>query len=1427
MRIAPRLLAVAFAVLFAAALAGCDPGTPEASFTAAPSEGRAPLTVQFTDTSENSPESWAWDFGDGASSTEQSPIHTYASTGTYDVALVASNDDGSSTAEVSRAITVGPGELTAVRLSDNALAIPVGGAHAVSVVAVDAFGNEITDADVSWSLAAGGSVDATGTVTAGTVAGDFDDALTVTVVGGSMTLTASASLTVLPGPLASADFSLTEFAAGETRQLSATAHDRHGNVIDDAEVQWTTASGGAIDDGGVFTAGPEAGTFSDAVVATVAQGGETLTVAHGVTVLPGPLASVAIDPAAPTVVAGGKTALSFVAADAYGNPLAPVNVRWDADPRAGAIGLDGSFTATTKAGAYETAVRVVATMDGVTQTSDADITVTRLPLSILAISTDEASVEVGGMAAFTATAADAFGNSFPTDATGWSTIDGHQVDQAGLFAAGTTAGVATVRARLTVGGSSATAMETVEVLPGPLARVALQPEAGAVEAGEMLQFTAVAMDEHGNTLDGLPIAWRSLSAGGSVDGNGALTAGVRAGEYGATVEATATQDSASFAAVAPVTVVPGPLSRVVMGPASVSLGIGMSQQYVAIAGDRFGNPIDEFEPVWTATAGAISEDGLFTAPDTPDDYEDAVTVSVASDDVTATASGDVTVEPDRVAFISTRNEDEAADIYLMAADGSDVRRVTFDFNAYSPKWSPDGRRLVFEIPGSGIYATSDDGEGTTAIVRSSFAISGVGTPVEPAWSPDGNSIAFVSRSFAFGPESFSSVSRDIYVADVNGERVTQLTNTPGAAEYAPSWSPDGKMIVYDRTVPATRGDIWIMNADGSGQRELFATDENESYPSFSPDGSKIVFSSSRDGDSEIYVMDVTGEGLRKLTGNTYADWAPHWSADGSQIVFSSDRSGNDEVFVMSADGTDEAALTDDDATDRSPAWSPRKRGVSITAASLALRADPSPAVRPANEVVAEARASIVGIKRGDGTGSGFIIDPSGLVLTDNHVIEGSNELTVLLDDGTELSAYVIGRDLIRDLAVLGIRSEDGTLFPAISLTSRPIGLADQVVALGLPLGSDVITATSGLVSALRTDEGTNTTLVQTEAAVNPGNSGGPLVNLQGEVVGIIVSKLVHVVIEGVGFAVSTATINTYLDRLIAGEAIGAAVANKDPDVSPDGSKVAFASDRTGDWEIYVVETDGTGLTRVTFDRGNDARPVWSPDGSKIAFESDRDDNWEIYVANADGTNPTRLTDDPGADRNPVWSPDGSQIAFDSDRDGNTDVYTVNAEDGSELTRITTDDAIDDQPTWSPDGTRIAFRSWRDDDSEIYAVNLDMTDLDMTDLDMTDLDMTDLDMTDLDMTDLARLTSSPGDDTRPSWSPDGARILFSSTRDGNEEIYVMNADGSEAARLTENTVADHSPRWSADGSSVVFVSRRDIYDQVYEMSPDGSAPRRIT
>ncbi len=86
-------------------LVACGPSIPEASFTVAPMEGAAALSVQFADTSEYTPTSWQWDFGDGATSTEQSPVHEYQSAGTYDVTLVAANDAGSGTATTTRAIT--------------------------------------------------------------------------------------------------------------------------------------------------------------------------------------------------------------------------------------------------------------------------------------------------------------------------------------------------------------------------------------------------------------------------------------------------------------------------------------------------------------------------------------------------------------------------------------------------------------------------------------------------------------------------------------------------------------------------------------------------------------------------------------------------------------------------------------------------------------------------------------------------------------------------------------------------------------------------------------------------------------------------------------------------------------------------------------------------------------------------------------------------------------------------------------------------------------------------------------------------------------------------------------------------------------------------------------------------------------------------
>ena len=119
--------------------------------------------------------------------------------------------------------------------------------------------------------------------------------------------------------------------------------------------------------------------------------------------------------------------------------------------------------------------------------------------------------------------------------------------------------------------------------------------------------------------------------------------------------------------------------------------------------------------------------------------------------------------------------------------------------------------------------------------------------------------------------------------------------------------------------------------------------------------------------------------------------------------------------------------------------------------------------------------------------------------------------------------------------------------------------------------------------------------------------------------------------------------------------------------SEDG-KIAFESDRDGDFEVFVMNADGTGVTQLTNNDDWDAVPAWSPNGKQIAFVSDRDGDLEIFVMNADGTGVTRLTDHDADDWGPVWSPNGKQIVFTSDRYGDEEIFVMNA-DGSNVVSL--------------------------------------------------------------------------------------------------------------------------------------------------------------
>ena len=186
-------------------------------------------------------------------------------------------------------------------------------------------------------------------------------------------------------------------------------------------------------------------------------------------------------------------------------------------------------------------------------------------------------------------------------------------------------------------------------------------------------------------------------------------------------------------------------------------------------------------------------------------------------------------------------------------------------------------------------------------------------------------------------------------------------------------------------------------------------------------------------------------------------------------------------------------------------------------------------------MVSAARTGVVRVVAGDNWGSGFIVDADGHILTNAHVISGASSLTVLLDDGTELSAQALALDSRRDIALLKIDPDGHTLAPLPFADSAREG--EEVIALGYPIDPNgALTVTKGVVSSLR-DFGGATSYIQTDAAINPGNSGGPLLNRNGEVVGmntLIARDLNGVGMEGVGFAIRSPDLSAALAAMKAG-----------------------------------------------------------------------------------------------------------------------------------------------------------------------------------------------------------------------------------------------------------------------------------------------------
>jgi len=528
----------------------------------------------------------------------------------------------------------------------------------------------------------------------------------------------------------------------------------------------------------------------------------------------------------------------------------------------------------------------------------------------------------------------------------------------------------------------------------------------------------------------------------------------------------------------------------------------------------------------------------------------------------------------------------------------------------------------------------------------------------------------------------------------------------------------------------------------------------------------LVFCSERDGDSEIYSMDADGGNVVQITFNTSEEFSAMCSPDGRRIAFVSDRDGNYEIYVINADGSGMQRLTDDSGEDLGPSWSR------------------------------------------DGSKIAFASDR-----------DGDREIFVMNSDGSDLQQLTFNTvaDDLQDF------SPDGT---TIVFNSDRSGFWN-IWTINAD-GSNPQQLTSGTGRDFMPEWSPDGTEIVFES-----DRHGPLELYIMDANGGNLRRLTYM----------------YSD-------------NHEPDWSPDGSRIVFIALQGGDFDIMLIDPDGNNLVNLTSDSpATDWSPSWQPEvidddsnggGTGMLAYCNQPvsapELHEIYATHIDGTRKQQLVEAPIGLNHHEWSPDGQQIAAVGYVDASTwSIYVFDA-DGTDLTRLTdTVDVLDNEPSWSPDGTRLAWgRTYpaEGDRSELWIMNNNGTDQHTINVEgdgvrwspdgtrllyHKELANIDIWSCDIDGANEQQLTFSAGDDIEPDWSPDGSRIIFTSTRDGNYEIYVMNADGSDQLRLTDNSVFDLSPTWSPDGTLVAFG--RDVNDagrwEVFVMDSVGDNLRRVT
>ena len=260
--------------------------------------------------------------------------------------------------------------------------------------------------------------------------------------------------------------------------------------------------------------------------------------------------------------------------------------------------------------------------------------------------------------------------------------------------------------------------------------------------------------------------------------------------------------------------------------------------------------------------------------------------------------------------------------------------------------------------------------------------------------------------------------------------------------------------------------------------------------------------------------------------------------------------------------------------------------------------------------------------------------------------------------------------------------------------------------------------------------------------------------------------------------------------------------------APDTPKIAFASSRDGNREIYLMNPDGSEQVNITNHRANDISPVWSPTGEHILFASDREQKawgtWDLYLMDPDGSNVQKVFEKWKIRTSPTWSPDGKRIAYSYGEIGNSLLY-IGTIDGKDEERV----AIGYSPAWSPDGTEIIFRSGALDKPRRFSLLKVRTNRQT----------------------FFPFPKEPMWVRGPAWSPSGDKLAFSWHIDGfrKEAIYIVNRDGTDPQEIVGDlTTRATDPIWSPDGTELLYTKlNKNSGLQTFKIALDGGKPVQLT